>query len=110
VIKNQLLKVKIEKVTAILVPGWLDFSYQVRLQMCLKFCMVKIAVCMGSPSRQYNNSAAPARTTAVRQDVEELGETDLKPAFGSGEVRESKFIVLSAWAPHINCDFFHTKF
>jgi hypothetical protein len=27
----------------ILVPRWLDFSWQVRLQMCLKFCMVKIA-------------------------------------------------------------------
>ena len=28
---------------AILVPRWLDFSWQVRLQMCLKVCMVKIA-------------------------------------------------------------------
>jgi hypothetical protein len=28
---------------AILVPRWLDFSRQVRLQMRLKFCMVKIA-------------------------------------------------------------------
>ena len=27
----------------ILVPRWLDFSWQVRLQMCLKFCMVKVA-------------------------------------------------------------------
>ena len=41
--KNRLLKVKIEKVMAILVPRWLDFSWQVRLQMCLKVCMVKIA-------------------------------------------------------------------
>jgi hypothetical protein len=28
---------------AILAPRWLDFSWQVRLQMCLKFCMVQIA-------------------------------------------------------------------
>jgi hypothetical protein len=28
---------------AILVPRWLDFSWQVRQQMCLKFCMVKVA-------------------------------------------------------------------
>jgi hypothetical protein len=28
---------------AILVPSWLDSSWQVRLQMCLKVCMVKIA-------------------------------------------------------------------
>ena len=28
---------------AILVPRWLDFSWQVRLQMCLRFCMVQIA-------------------------------------------------------------------
>jgi hypothetical protein len=28
---------------AILVPRWLDFSWQVRLQMCLKFCMMKVA-------------------------------------------------------------------
>jgi hypothetical protein len=28
---------------AILVPRWLDFSLQVRLQMCLKFCMVIFA-------------------------------------------------------------------
>jgi hypothetical protein len=27
---------------AILVPRWLDSSWQVRLQMCLKCCMVKI--------------------------------------------------------------------
>ena len=41
--KNRLLKVKIEIDMAILVPRWLDFSWQVRLQMCLKVCMVKIA-------------------------------------------------------------------
>jgi hypothetical protein len=35
---------------AILVPRWQDSSCQVRLQMCLKFCTVEIAVCMGSPS------------------------------------------------------------
>jgi hypothetical protein len=28
---------------AILVPRWLDSSWQVRLQMCLKFCVVKVA-------------------------------------------------------------------
>jgi hypothetical protein len=28
---------------AILVPRWLDFSWQVRLQMGLKFCMVIFA-------------------------------------------------------------------
>jgi hypothetical protein len=42
--KNQLLNVKTEKVMAILVPRWLDLSCQVRLQMCLKICMAKIAV------------------------------------------------------------------
>jgi hypothetical protein len=41
--KNQLLKLKFVKVMAILVPRWLNFSWQVRLQMCLKFCMVKVA-------------------------------------------------------------------
>ena len=39
---------------AILVPRWLGFSCRVRLQMCIKFCMVKIAFCMGSPSQQYD--------------------------------------------------------
>jgi hypothetical protein len=28
---------------AILVPRWLVFSWQVRLQMCVKFCTVKVA-------------------------------------------------------------------
>jgi hypothetical protein len=46
--KNQLLTVKNRKVVVILVPRWLDFSWQVRLQMCLKFCMVKVANCMES--------------------------------------------------------------
>jgi hypothetical protein len=40
---------------AILVPKWLDFSWQVRLQMFLKFCTVKIANCMGSPNEQHRN-------------------------------------------------------
>jgi hypothetical protein len=40
---------------AILVPRWLNFSWQVRLQMCLKFCMVKVVNCMGSPNEQYRN-------------------------------------------------------
>ena len=35
---------------AILVPRWLDFSWQVRLQMCLKFCMVKVANCTDQPT------------------------------------------------------------
>ena len=39
---------------AILVPRWLDFSWQVRLQMCLKIRMVKFADCMGSPNEQYD--------------------------------------------------------
>ena len=39
---------------AILVPRWLDFRWRVRVQMCLKFCMVETAVCMGSPNEQYN--------------------------------------------------------
>ena len=39
---------------AILLPGWPDFSWQVRLQMCRKFCAVKVADCMGSPNEQYN--------------------------------------------------------
>jgi hypothetical protein len=62
---------------AILVPRWLDFSCQVRLQMCLKICMVKIAVCMGSPSAQYDNSGAAARRTVERQHFEELGAFEL---------------------------------
>ena len=44
--ENQLLKVKVEKVMAVLVlevkvPRWLDFSYQAWLQMCLKFVWQK---------------------------------------------------------------------
>jgi hypothetical protein len=53
---------------AILVPRWLDFSRQVRMQMCLKFCMVKVANCMGSPSVQYNISP-----TFPRYQVLDLG-------------------------------------
>ena len=41
--KNLLLKPKTRKVMAILVPRWLDSSWQVRLQMCLKVCMVIFA-------------------------------------------------------------------
>ena len=41
---------------AILVPSWLDFSWQARLQMRLKFCMVEVTNRMGSPSVQYNFS------------------------------------------------------
>jgi hypothetical protein len=40
---------------AILLPKWLDISAQVRLQMCLKICMAKIAVCIGSPRVEYDN-------------------------------------------------------
>jgi hypothetical protein len=39
---------------AILVPSWLDFSWQARLQMRLKFCMVEVTNRMGSPIVQYN--------------------------------------------------------
>ena len=39
-------------------------------------------------------SAAPARATAVRQYIAELGETDLKTAFGGGKFWESKVTVL----------------
>jgi hypothetical protein len=41
---------------AILVPRWLDFSWQVRLQICLKFCMVKVA----------NRTRAQTRSTRAK--------------------------------------------
>jgi hypothetical protein len=40
---------------AILVLRWLDFSWQVRLQMCLNFCMAKVANC----TRAQTNSTIP---------------------------------------------------
>ena len=48
---------------AILVPRWLDFSWQVRLQMCLKVCMVKIA----------NRTRAQTRSTITRYRTVSLG-------------------------------------
>jgi hypothetical protein len=39
----------------------------------------------------------PARATAERENFEELDVTDLKRAFGSGKVRESKVMVLFVW-------------
>ena len=54
------------------------------------------------------NFGAPARATAERQDVVELGATDLKRAFGSGKVWESKVMVLFVWQnenPGTNLDF-----
>ena len=48
---------------AILVPRWLDFSYQARLQMCLKICMVKVTFCMRSPSKQCDNYSSNIATS-----------------------------------------------
>ena len=45
---------------AILVPRWLDSSWQVRLQMCLKVCMVKIA----NRTRAQTRSAITSYRTA----------------------------------------------
>ena len=47
---------------AILVPRWLDSSWQVRLQMCLKVCMVKIA----------NRTRAQTRSTITYTDLKVL--------------------------------------
>ena len=44
---------------AILVPGWLDLRWQVRLQMCLKFYMAKVANCTGSPNEHYHKFLPP---------------------------------------------------
>jgi hypothetical protein len=44
---------------------------------------------------------AAARRTAKRQDVVELGATDLKRAFGSGRPWESKVMYCSPWAKWI---------
>ena len=49
--ENFLLKVKIVKVMAILVPKWLDFSWQVRLQMYLK-------ILYGENRKSYQNPNA----------------------------------------------------
>ena len=54
---------------AILVPRWLDFSWQVRLQMCLKFCTVNIAICMGSPNEQYHNFCRDRGGKLSRRDT-----------------------------------------
>jgi hypothetical protein len=62
---------------AIFVPRWQDFGWQVRLQMCRKFCMVKIADCMRSPSVQYDIFGAAARRTVERQHFAELGAFEL---------------------------------
>ena len=58
---------------AILLPRWLDLSCQVRLQMCLKFCMVKIAIFMGSPNEQYNFDYYEGSRSCQGLDLVELG-------------------------------------
>jgi hypothetical protein len=70
--KNLLLKVKIAKVMAILVPRWLDFSWQVRLQMCLKFCMVKVANRTRAQTRStitFDSRGLPLATSQNRSDT-----------------------------------------
>ena len=49
---------------AILVPRWLDSSWQVRLQMCLKVCMVKIANRTRAQTRSTLSSTLLTRAAA----------------------------------------------
>ena len=50
-----------------------------------------------SPNAQCDNFSAPARAAAERENFEELDATDLKRAFGSGKVWESKVILQFVW-------------
>ena len=59
---------------AILVPRWLDSSWQVRLQMCLKVCMVKIA----------NRTRAQTRSA-------------ITPMFLNVPLRDARFIVIQIY-------------
>jgi hypothetical protein len=110
--KNQLLKVKIGKVMlmAILVPRWLDFSWQVRLRMCLKFCMVKVTIVWGAQTNNTISNTSEPRGAAKAGNWARTDSLKNILHHGSEELCGSGDIVLYAWAPHTICDFHHTKF
>ena len=73
-IKNQLLNgEKKRKSYGNFSPQMATFQLHVQVQMCVKFCMVKIAVCMGRPSVQYDNPGAIPRNAVERHDFVEYG-------------------------------------
>jgi hypothetical protein len=87
---------------AILVPRWLDFSWQVRLHMCLKFCMAKVANCTRAQTNNTISNTSEPRGAAKAWNWASF--------YGNGELCGTGDIVLYAWAPHTICDFHHTKF
>ena len=85
---------------AILVPRWLDSSWQVRLQMCLKVCMVIFAnrTSYQSPNAQCDNFLPPSGGAAKARIQVHLDLFHLNPGLRKSSRWGTGDIVLCVWA------------